>query len=290
HAARAAGAPRPGGRLGPPPRAPRAARRGGRVGRRRSRAAPLLAPLGSAGAAPLPVVGGGGRGVRGRDTRRRRTWLARAGGRGRGAVSVEAVARFFVGIHLVLLGTAALVGLDMWATLALNPPHLRLHPHQMTVGFAALAFVLAPLVAYGYFVSLAPRRRAVVARAAACLGLFLASLVQVEMAAGTVALLHRQRALRDDRADDGPTARRAVGDWEHYLATFPESDERAEVLWRVATTLVRLGEHERARAAFASLASLPADVPGPRWPRQARAILAHLTDPPGGARSDAAPA
>ncbi len=207
-----------------------------------------------------------------------------------GAVSVEAVARFFVGIHLVLLGTAALVGLDMWATLALNPPHLRLHPHQMTAGFAALAFVLVPLVAYGYFVSLAPRRRAVFARAAACLGLFLASLVQVEMAAGTVALLHRQRALRDDRADDGPTARRAVGDWEHYLATFPESDERAEVLWRVATTLVRLGEHGHAHDAFASLASLPADVPGQRWTRQARAILAHFTDTPGGARSDAATA
>jgi len=208
-----------------------------------------------------------------------------------GAVSVEAVASFFVVLQVVRFGMAALFALDVWATLKVSPPqHLRIYPHQLTVGYAAMAFAFVPLLAYAYFVSLAPRRRAVLARAAACLGLFLASLVQLEMAVGTVALLHRQRALRDDRADDGPSARRAVADWEHYLVTFPESDERAEALWRVATTLVRLGEHGPARAAFARLASLPADVPGQGWARQARTILARLPDSPGATRPQAVPA
>ena len=200
--------------------------------------------------------------------------------------SARTLANFFIGLHVLVLGAAAVVFFSDWAVSRVSPPHaLSLVANRGTVSRASLAFLAAPLLACAPWIALAPSGRRVLTRACASLALVIAAWAQLELATEAGALWHRSRALADERAPDVALQRRAIDAWQRYLSTFPETDERSEVLWRIATSYARLGDEVAARAAFASLAAGGRDAAGPRWIRWGRMILD--AGPTPGARIDA---
>jgi hypothetical protein len=195
---------------------------------------------------------------------------------GADGVSARMISNFFVGVHVVALGIALVLAFDFWATSLVEPPSpLSVLAAPVTVSRWLLAFLLVPAVVYSVYISLATSGRRVLARALACVGLFAASCLQLELSVDAIGLWQRHWALGHERAPDVTTQRRAIGAWEGYLAAFPETDERAEALWRIATSHARLGEHAAAHDTYETLAHLPADAQGQRWARWSRLLLAH---------------
>ena len=201
-------------------------------------------------------------------------------------VSTRTLGNFFIGLQLLGVGMAAVLALDLWLTSRVAPPTpLALVATPTTLGRVSLGFLILPVLVYGPWIALASAGRRVVARVLVCLGLFVACCVQLELSTEAWGLWQRSQALGSERAADAATQRRGVAAWERYLAVFPETDERADALWRIATAHARLGDENAARATYRSLADLDPGAPGQQWVRRSRLVLAHTPQP--GARVDA---
>lgn len=207
---------------------------------------------------------------------------------GRGVSQSRAVGHLLVGTHLLLLGMVAVLALAAWVSSLAEPPE----PFELVRDVAAqvwfaLATIAVTTVGLAAYISCAPTGRRALARTLLSLALFAASVLQFSLDQ-VPGLWSRAAALRDERAADPSEQRRAIGAWGRYLTAFPETDERAATLWRIATSHARLGDHAAARAAHATLGELPPDVPGQRYARWSRLALAAA--PVAGARSDVASA
>ncbi len=196
-----------------------------------------------------------------------------------GVITGRVLTNFFIGIHLIAFGMGFVLTLLLWGYQALElPEHFHVFRGEWKAALASLILLFVPGFSYGYYVSVSSRIRSVFARTLVCLGLFLANFLHLACLTGDQALVYRAWAIDGERAPTPAAQRRSVRLWEHYLAVFPSTDERAQALWRIATTLARMGQDDEARAAYQRLAALPDDIPGQREIRYARAILA---SPPG---------